>query len=117
MRVKMLTTAAGPDGVWPAGHEIDVPDSTAVALLNGKFATEVRARRETATVTAEEMAVDDLTAINGVGKKTALELNAIDIHTFAELADADAAVLAALLSRSEPQAAEWIEQANERVSG
>ena len=38
MRIKMLTTAAGPDGVWPAGSIQDLAAPQAKALISGGFA-------------------------------------------------------------------------------
>ena len=41
MKIKMLTTAAGPDGVWPAGSVQDVSAKVAKAMVDGGFAKKV----------------------------------------------------------------------------
>lgn len=41
MRVRMLTTAAGPEGVLMAGEVVDVPVQVATALLAGGYAVPV----------------------------------------------------------------------------
>lgn len=38
MRVKMLTTAAGPEGVFPAGQVVDVDEKLAKAFIAGGYA-------------------------------------------------------------------------------
>ena len=64
MRIKMITTAAGPDGVWPAGTIQDVSDVQARAMIAQGFAEAVEtpieealdpapAARETATAPAQ----------------------------------------------------------------
>jgi hypothetical protein len=53
----MLRLAAGPEGVWPAGTEVNVPDDLAKALLEGGYAEAVATERETAAVEPPEQAV------------------------------------------------------------
>lgn len=38
MRVRMLSTAAGPAGVWPAGSIQDLSDKQALLLVGGGYA-------------------------------------------------------------------------------
>ena len=67
MRIRMITTAAGPNGVWPAGSVQRVDQETGETLIRYGFAEAVDAElgldalegRETATaVPAMERAVD-----------------------------------------------------------
>lgn len=64
MKVKLMTTYAGPRGTWMAGTEVDFPDAEAKRLVSGGYAelVEVAAQVrnvevETATVEAPEKAV------------------------------------------------------------
>ena len=57
MRIKMLTTIAGPAFAASAGQEIEVDAKTATALLDGGFAEALKAEAETATVEAPEEAI------------------------------------------------------------
>lgn len=41
MQIRMITTAAGPDGVWPAGTEQSVEDAIGIALVDGGYATKI----------------------------------------------------------------------------
>ncbi len=41
MRVKMLATAAGPNGVFPAGQVVDVDEILAKAFIAGGYAESV----------------------------------------------------------------------------
>lgn len=43
MRVRMLTTAAGPDGVWMAGATVELTEEQAHSLLGGGYAEAVPA--------------------------------------------------------------------------
>ena len=54
MRIKMLTTIAGPAFAASAGQNIEVDATTATALLDGGFAEALKAEAETATVEAPE---------------------------------------------------------------
>lgn len=62
MRVRMLTLAAGPMGVFPPGSVREVSESDAAALIGGGFAVPVDVPRtaapivETATVAPTETA-------------------------------------------------------------
>jgi len=38
MQVRMITTAAGPEGVWPAGSVQNIDEATAQTLIDGNFA-------------------------------------------------------------------------------
>ncbi len=42
MKIKMLTLQAGPDVVREVGHIYDVPQAEAKALIDGKYAVEVK---------------------------------------------------------------------------
>jgi len=42
MKVRMVTLAAGPDGIWRPGDVVDLPTAEAVALLNGGQADPVK---------------------------------------------------------------------------
>jgi len=59
MRVKMLTTAANPDGVWPAGQVVDVPIGVGQALIDGGYAQVVDEAKviESAAIEPPEKAV------------------------------------------------------------
>ncbi len=52
MRIRMLTTIAGPTLAASAGQEIEVDVETATALLDGGFAEALKAEAETAAVEA-----------------------------------------------------------------
>ncbi len=54
MRIRMLTTIAGPTLAASAGQEIEVDAETATALLDGGFAEALKAEAETAAVEAPE---------------------------------------------------------------
>jgi len=41
MKIKMLTTAAGPGGSMESGQEYDLPGSLALSLIDGGFAKAV----------------------------------------------------------------------------
>lgn len=59
MRVKMLTTAAGPDGVFLAGQVVDVKDELGKAFVAGGYAEAVDKLRpvESAAIEPPEKAV------------------------------------------------------------
>ena len=71
MRIRMITTAAGPNGVWPAGSVQRVDQETGETLIRYGFAEAVDpVGRETATaVPAMERAVDPVTS--EISKSTA----------------------------------------------
>ena len=54
MRIRMLTTIAGPALAACAGQEIEVDAEAATALLDGGFAEALKAEAETAAVEAQE---------------------------------------------------------------
>lgn len=65
MRVRMIKTAAGPDGVWPAGSLQTMSDGAGAALLGDDAAIEVdaqgrpvRARAEQAIAVPGEVATE-----------------------------------------------------------
>jgi len=65
-------------------------------------------------VTVDIPSADDLTRIKGIGKNTAADLASFGIDTFAKLAEADAAVIAAQLNGSSlRQVYDWQKQAGE----
>jgi predicted flap endonuclease-1-like 5' DNA nuclease len=65
-------------------------------------------------VTVDIPVADDLTRIKGIGKNTAADLASFGIDTFAKLAEADAAVIAAQLNGSSlRQVYDWQKQAGE----
>lgn len=57
MRIRMLTTMAGPEGSARAGQIVEMDDARAVGLLDGGYAEAVKAETETATAQAPEQAV------------------------------------------------------------
>jgi hypothetical protein len=61
MRVKMITTAAGPDGVFLAGQVVDIEEKLAKAFIAGGYAKTVekveRSVVESASIEAPEKAV------------------------------------------------------------
>lgn len=63
MKVRMLTTAASPEGVWAAGQVVDLPEKMAKQLMAGGFAVAVAAEEkqkqavETAALEQPEKAV------------------------------------------------------------
>ena len=57
MRIRMKTTAAGPDGTFVAGREYKVDGKLAAEWLEAGYAEPVKAEAETATVEPDEAAV------------------------------------------------------------
>jgi hypothetical protein len=53
MRIKMLTTAAGPDGVYLAGQVVNVYDKLAEAFIAGGYAKKIEEHKQTETATLE----------------------------------------------------------------
>ena len=51
--------------------------------------------------------IDDLTAVSGVGKKTAEKLNAAGLHSFVDLVDADTESLAEAIGASVAAVSAW----------
>lgn len=71
MRVRMMSTAAGADGLFVAGQEVDVDDQTAIAWLNGGYAESVARQVEQAVVEPKEKAVEhDAATTDGANKRT-----------------------------------------------
>ncbi len=48
MRVKMITTMAGPEVSALAGHEVELDNETATSLIKGGYAQPLKASIETA---------------------------------------------------------------------
>lgn len=114
MKVRMTTLAAGPQGVWPAGQEVEIPDAQAVQLIEAGYAEPVRKRREMATVEPAEKAILLVTAVEGIDGAWAKELMAIGIETAAELAAAESDLIAeAIGGVGLVTAKKWIEKAKE----
>lgn len=76
MKIKMRTLASGPDGVLQAGKVYNLPDATAIPLVEGGYAQKVDektpalvvetpvarpcgGRREKATIAAPETATEE----------------------------------------------------------
>ncbi|AEH37377.1 class III poly(R)-hydroxyalkanoic acid synthase subunit PhaC [Halopiger xanaduensis] len=100
-------TARGEDDVQdePAEPgEMTVDEDVAEGLTDDDDASESAIEDET----------DDLTELSGVGRAYADQLAAAGIETFDQLADADAAELAAETGLSPNRVEDWIEQAAER---
>jgi hypothetical protein len=57
MRIRLRTTAAGPEGVYPAGQVVVVSNELGQAFVEGGYAEPVKARAETAAITPPEAAV------------------------------------------------------------
>ncbi len=56
MRVRMITTMAGPEASAPAGHEVELDNETAASLIKGGYAQPVKASIETAVIEGPEKA-------------------------------------------------------------
>lgn len=46
MQIRMVATAAGPGGVWPAGSVQDLDEARATALVEGGFAVSLAVERQ-----------------------------------------------------------------------
>jgi hypothetical protein len=57
MRIRMITTAAGPEGVYQAGQVVVVSNEMGQAFVEGGYAEPVKARAETAAISPPESAV------------------------------------------------------------
>ena len=57
MRVRMITTLAGPQGAVSAGQEVDFDAKTATSLIQGGYAQAVKAPVETTSIEPPEKAV------------------------------------------------------------
>ena len=96
MRIKMRTLAAGPDGVLPIGLEVDLPDKVAQQYIDGGYAVPVKARRETASVSPPEAAVQsDLARALEIGPEVAQEMADLGI-TLETLSETDDKTLLAI---------------------
>ncbi len=56
MRVRMITTMAGPEVSALAGQEVELDNETAVPLIKGGYAQPVKAAIETAAIKQPEKA-------------------------------------------------------------
>ena len=119
-----MTLAAGPEGVWAAGTEVELPDHRAMALVEGGYAEPVRRRRETAVAPATateavgpgEAAVLLARDIEGIGEARAAALGRLGIVTAADLARADAKVIAEVIEGvGKAMAKRWIDSAREAL--
>jgi predicted flap endonuclease-1-like 5' DNA nuclease len=111
MRVLMTRLAAGPDGVLLAGREYEVGAALGAGLVASGAANELGypgpPHAGAGNDQAEAMP-DRLTAIRGIGARTAEALNAAGVWTFQQLADADPDALAEALDGSSPgQVRRW----------
>jgi len=135
MKVRMLSLAAGPDGVLLPGAEVEIPDDPARALVAGGYAVAVgSASSPTAPgsptggvhVAGIEHAVDAnvalgerradfggmlLSGIDGIGPVFAGRLAEGGIETVAELLNADAAEVALLAGAKPAQVTKWRQRA------
>lgn len=73
MKVKMLSTAAGPEGVWPMHSVQELPDEVALALIRGGHAVGLEFRQ---APPAPEVAVTgpvEVAAVDPADEKAILE--------------------------------------------
>jgi len=87
MKVKMISTWAGPEGVRLAGAVYELPETTALHLLNNGFAEPVRERTRTAAIQPPETAIGK--AVRG-RQKTETNQNAQpkkEAHDVAEISE------------------------------
>ena len=73
MRIRMLTTMAGPDGSARPGQVLDMDKERAVALLEGGYAETVKTKPETATAKAPEQTVTRGPEVSADARKLAEE--------------------------------------------
>lgn len=106
MKIKMLSVAAGPDGVWLVGSVQDVSAQVGQPLVDGGYAEEVMTKPKPA-----RHAQPSLQSIEGIGPKTAEELAAVGVDSVEALALAEVDELVAVLSVSNDKAADWIASA------
>lgn len=135
MRVRMVSLAAGPDGSWPPGSVLELPDDLARALVAGGYAVAVGELVEPtapgsptggvhvagiehavdANVTLGERRADFggmlLSGIDGIGPVFAGRLAEGGIETVAELLNADAAEVALLAGAKPAQVTKWRQRA------
>jgi hypothetical protein len=62
MRVRMLTTLAGPLGTSPAGTELDLADTVAHEMIAGRYAVALESAEEPAPEAAEQPPVETAAA-------------------------------------------------------
>jgi predicted flap endonuclease-1-like 5' DNA nuclease len=107
--------AAEPaEAVGPAGGETE-PD-TAEAGAEGETTGEHEATVdvEDAEAAAETVGTESVEVIKGIGPAYAERLSNAGVHSVADLAAADAAVLAEAVDLSETRVGRWIERAQDR---
>lgn len=126
MRVRMKTRAASPvlNGVLQPGQVVELPPEMAIAWLQCGAAEPVAPPgRETASVEAPEKAVSadselsadhrGLTALAGLGAKTAAKLAAAGINSLNDLSLAEVGQVMQATGVKRIQAEAWIVQAME----
>lgn len=69
MKVRMVTLAAGPDGVTPPGSEIDVADAVGVALCAAGYAVAVKGEGHTPPHMAQVEKAVDVAAVTASKRK------------------------------------------------
>ena len=73
MKVKLITTYAGPRGTWMAGCTIDLPDKEAKGLVDGGYAeiveTVAQASERQDDVETATVAVPEKAVTRGKGKR------------------------------------------------
>lgn len=127
MKVRMLATAAGPQGVFPAQTEAEVDEDLARVWIAQGFCLPVTVAnvRPAPHLTGVEHALDAgalgaeqrmngetaVTAIDGIGPVTAQLLAEANIHTLAQLLDVDVAMLAMLARTTTAKAEKWRQRA------
>lgn len=124
MQVRMVTTAAGPDGVWPAGSVANVDRDQADVLVRFGYATAVAPPPERAVLSGKQVIeiTDDapaetrLSDVNGIGKATEQSLWAVGIEGLQDLLDASVDDVAAAAGTNNSTVAKWRKQA-ERLIG
>lgn len=62
MKVRMLSTAAGPHGVWPERSEQDLPEGVALSLIRGGHAVGLASASSAADNSAETAVVQPETS-------------------------------------------------------
>ena len=81
MKVRMLSTAAGPDGVWPVHSLQDLPAEVALALIRGGHAV---ALASASSASAGEMQMAVVTPVTPEEGMTAAETAILEPLEMAE---------------------------------
>lgn len=116
-KIEVVVMEAGDGKVYMASDLKALPPAKAGSVINvkaGPYADGLVEAGLVAYLTPKEPAievpepvVDDLTTIAGLGKSSAGKLNQAGVHTFAELAAADTAVLAEATGIAANKLEEW----------